>query len=92
MNKKIMLGIVLVISLTSIILYRKYKKAEAKAQQELLDAEANERYLQDLRNKEIAEQEAEAKRISDSIVQKQKSDMSNGLQMLKEARESLTAQ
>lgn len=92
MNKKIISGILLLLAATSIILYRKYQKAEAKAQQELLGAEANERYLQDLRNKEIAEQKTEVKRISDSIVQKQNDEMRNGLQILKEASESLDLQ
>lgn len=91
MKKKVIIisSILLILSLTGLKLYKKYQKAEIKAQQQEELRKQGERILQYQKEARITKYKEEEKRIKDSIANVKTEKLNKGLQMLKEARENL---
>ena len=88
-KKAIIIGILTVLGLTSLRLYKKHQKTEIEAQKQEDLRKQGELILQQQKEAKIAKYKAEEKRINDSIAQVQSNKLSEGLQMLKKAKENL---
>lgn len=85
----IIIGILTVLGLTGLKLYKKHQKAEIEAQKQEELRRQGELILQQQKEAEIAKYKAEEKRINDSIAKATSDKLNEGLQMLQEARENL---
>ena len=88
-KKSVIISILVIVGLTSLRLYKKYQKAEIEAQKQEELRKQGELIIQQQKEAKMAEYKAEEKRINDSIAKAQSNKLSEGLQMLKEAKENL---
>jgi len=88
-SAKIILGILLIATLTSISLYRKYLRNQARIEQQEKEREVAREYYINQKELKIKEQEEERLRILDSTGKARMDELNAGMKQLKETRERL---
>jgi len=88
-STKIILGILLIAILTSISLYRKYLRNQARIEQQEKEREVAREYYIKQKEIKIKEQEEERLRILDSTGKARMDELNAGMKQLKETRERL---
>lgn len=88
-STKIILGILLIATLTSISLYRKYHRNQARIEQQEKEREVAREYYIKQKELKIKEQEEERLRILDSTGKARMDELNAGMKQLKETRERL---